>query len=170
MKNKIYIIVVIAALAGLLFQSCSVMVEPYYTNVKKLYTVEPGQNVQKINELLGIGPYDFYYNFSEGTIVYVYKYKHLYHKMNIVLNQPDTRNEMFLNTGGVDYYREPANIYMTFDQNTGKLIGYHTDAGRENSTYVMRHENSLREINRDYKLYEKLYVPQRKKKSGFLTK
>jgi hypothetical protein len=169
MKNKILKYMLLAVISGFLLQSCSVVVEPYYTNVKKLYTVEPGQNLQKINELLGVGPYDFYYNFSEGTIVYVYKYKHLYHKMNLVLNQPDVRNDMFLNTGGVDYYKEPANIYMTFDQNTGKLITFHTDAGRENSYYIMRHENSLREINRDYKLYEKLYVPERKKKGGFLS-
>ena len=146
-----------------MLQSCSV-IEPYHTNIKRLYDVEPGAKVTKVNETLGVTPYDFYHNFTDGTIVYVYKYKHLYHKMKLVLGKPDVRNENYLTTGGKDFYKKPSNIYMTFDQASGQLIGYHTDAGRENSEYIMKHENTLREVNKDYRKFEKLNVPRGRKK------
>ena len=162
MKRNIYLIFGIV-LASFLIQSCSIT-EPHYTSIKKLYGVEPGVKIKKVNEQLGVKPYDFYYNFSDGTVVYVYQYKHLYHKMKLVLGKPDVRNENYLTTGGKDHYKKAGNIYMTFDQSSGSLIGYNSDAGRENSVNVMMHENTLREVDADYKKYERLYIRNSRKR------
>lgn len=147
-------------------QGCKV-VEPHYTNIEKLYKVDPGMNLNKVNELLETTPYDFYYNFKEGTFVYVYKYKHQYHKFKKILGVPDLQNEEYVSSGGVDFYKDPSNIYMTFDQKSGLLITFNTDAGRESSEAIIKHENTLKIVNSKYKEYEYLEFPKKKKKSLF---
>jgi hypothetical protein len=164
MKHNIFIVIIITLF--FVNQGCKV-VEPHYTSIEKLYKVDPGMGLNKVNEILEMTPYDFYFNIKEGTYVYVYKYKHQYHKFKKVLGVPDLRNEEYLSSGGSDYYKEPANIYMTFDQKTGLLISYHTDAGRENAENIIKHENTLKIVNSKYEEYNYLDIPSKKKKSLF---
>ena len=166
MKNKLYIIVTIGIFA-IFTQSCMVT-EPYYTTVKKLYEVKPGMTLKKVAETLAIQPYDFYYNISNENMVYVFKYKHMYHKMTLVMQKPDVRNEPYLNSGGSEFYKEPGDIYMEFDKSK-KLVGYHTTKGRANNVNILKHENTIKAIQQDYTKFNALDdEPKKSKKSNML--
>lgn len=135
-----------------LLSSCSKIIEPHYTTVKKLYDVKNGDNLKKVNETLGVTPYDFYFNTKEGSVVYVYKYKHEYHKLQSAAN-----SEASL-TMGTPRYKEPGNIYMEFDQSSKKLLGFYTDNGKEKTLDILKHENTLRQIQKDYTKYNLLNI------------
>ena len=164
MKN-IYKITIIGLFA-IIMQSCMVT-EPYYTTVKKLYDVKPGMNLKKVNETLSVEPYDFYYNVGGENMVYVYKYQHMYHKMTLIMMKPDTRNETYLNTGGSEYYKQPGDIYMEFDKSK-KLVGFHTETGRANNVRILKHENTIKEIQRDYNRFNELDTGKKSEKKGLL--
>ncbi len=151
--NKIiYTVLGFVGLIGFMSSCSPKITEPYYTTVKKLYDVNPGDKLKKVNETLGIEPYDFYFNSNEGSIVYVFKYMHQYHKYNAFAGAEEA-----LRTGE-PRFKEPNNIYMEFDQKSKKLLGYYTDNGKSKTLAILKHENTIREIQKDYTAYERLDV------------
>jgi len=152
MKYKIiYTVISFVTLVGLL-SSCSKVTEPYYTTIKKIYDVNYGDKLQEVNQTLGVKPYDFYFDVKKGSFVYVYKYMHEYH----TLHSPARSKEAL--TYGTSRFKEPSNVYMEFNQDSKELLGFYTDNGKEKTIDILKQENTLREVQKDYTNYEKLNI------------
>ena len=78
----------------------------------------------EVQSTLGVEPFDFYQNLSEGEMIVEYRYLH----KKLEIKSKD--NNYVKSTGRI--ITEPSSIYCTYDKE-GKLIAYYTDAGKNNS-------------------------------------
>jgi hypothetical protein len=67
----------------------------YYTSVEKIYKLEKNMSYLKVNDILGIQPYDIYVDFNNGKKIVTYLYKNRYHEVENTL----TDSEKGLNGG-----------------------------------------------------------------------
>ena len=111
----------------------------HFTTIDKLFYVELGMTSDEVQSTLGVEPFDFYQNLSEGEMIVEYRYLHK--KLQI-----KSKDNNYVKSKGEDYYTDPSSIYCTYDKE-GKLIAYYTDAGRDNSEDAYIWENTVIEYN-----------------------
>ncbi len=111
----------------------------HFTTIDKLFYVELGMTSNEVQSTLGVEPFDFYQNLSEGEMIVEYRYLHK--KLEI-----KSKDNNYVKSTGEDYYTEPSSIYCTYDKE-GKLIAYYTDAGKNNSEAAYIWENTIIEYN-----------------------
>ena len=111
----------------------------HFTTIDKLFYVELGMTSNEVQSTLGVDPFDFYQNLSEGEMIVEYRYLHK--KLEI-----KSKDNNYVKSKGEDYYTEPSSIYCTYDKE-GKLIAYYTDAGKNNSEDAYIWENTIIKYN-----------------------
>lgn len=157
-KNLSYILLLITA--PMLAKSFAQETEPYFTTIEKLHAVKTDMTIDQVNQTLGILPYEAYFDVNEKSKILVYKYKH---KMQVL---PSIRvtDESYLTEGGDAYYSAPGNIYIIFNSED-KMSSYFTDAGKKESTNILKFDNTIRLIIDDPAKYENYSIetPAKKK-------
>ena len=115
----------------------------YYTSVEKIYKLEKDMSYLKVNDVLGIQPYDIYVDFNNGKKIVTYLYKNRYHEVENTL----TDSEKGLNGGTPKYLtssEDDQSLYCVFDQNTQLLNSYVSDIGRNKASQVLKDEQNLK--------------------------
>ena len=111
----------------------------HFTTIDKLFYVELGMTTDEVQSTLGVEPFDFYQNLSEGEMIVEYRYLHK--KLEI-----KSKDNNYVKSKGEDYFTDPSSIFCTYDKE-GKLIAYYTDAGKNNSEDAYIWENTVIEYN-----------------------
>ena len=111
----------------------------HFTTIDKLFYVEIGMTTNQVQTTLGVEPFDFYQNLSEGEMIIEYRYLHK--KLEI-----KSKDNNYVKSKGEDYYTDAASIYCTYDKE-GKLIAFYTDAGKNNSEDAYIWENTVIQYN-----------------------
>lgn len=111
----------------------------HFTTIDKLFYVELGMTSNEVQSTLGVEPFDFYQNLSDGEMIVEYRYLHK--KLEI-----KSKDNNYVKSKGEDYYTDPSSIYCTYDKE-GKLIAYYTDAGKNNSEDAYIWENTVIQYN-----------------------
>jgi hypothetical protein len=144
MKKLLFIATILVV-----FASCNKWVAPPFTNVSELAKVRKGMTMTKVNEVLGIQPYDIYTVQDDGGTVLVYNYRVKERRMNIGarwnFNQR-TKTERGQKEG-IDWYGEASRVYILFEDD--KVASLITDHGREDAEILMVTSNNLQLISKD---------------------
>lgn len=138
--------VFILSISMLILESCAnknFLIAPTFTNVKKISSLQLGQSLNEVNQVLGIYPYDVM-TLSEGDLICQYKYRIMERKIPI-----SNRNEFhrftesdslslsseLAQTYGKVFYTDWKDLYVSFKG--GKLVSYTSTSGLERANYIM---------------------------------
>ena len=126
--------------------SCSnkrFLVAPEFTNVEKIIQLEEEMTVKKVNEVLGILPYDAY-NLDLKNLILSYNYRLKKRRLPVtnrsnhvnMYKDPENKtvNSEAAQKGGSLYYADWKQIYISFYD--GKLVGYISDNGLERTNKI----------------------------------
>ncbi|HAW51548.1 MAG TPA: hypothetical protein DCX54_04345 [Flavobacteriales bacterium] len=144
MKKLLFITTILVV-----FASCNKWVAPPFTNVSELSKVRKGMTMTKVNEVLGIQPYDIYTVQDDGGTVLVYNYRVKERRMNIGARwnyNQRTKTERGQKEG-IDWYGEASRVYILFEDD--KVASLITDHGREDAEILMVTSNNLQLISKD---------------------
>lgn len=138
----------------LISSSCSqskYVVAPPFTDVEKISKIELGQSKEKVNEILGISPYDVLFH-NGGNYVCLYNYRLLDRRLGIdnsknnIENGPGTTlSSQEGQTSGVPFYSEWKRIYVNFEN--GVVKHYATDTGLEDANYIGLVNGTIKLLN-----------------------
>lgn len=132
-------------LIGTVFTSCTYYIAPPYTSVNELIKVRKGMTMSKVNEVLGIQPYDIYTIQDDGSTILVYNYRLKDRKMSVSdLNTSKTERGQ---KEGVDWYGDPSRVYILFEDD--KVASLISDHGREDAELLMLVNNNLQLISKE---------------------
>ena len=126
----------------IIFSSCSVLTSPKYTKVEKIIKLEEGMTITEVTTTLGLDPYDVLHIQKDGTTLLLYYYKHK--ERDIGKFQKD--NEASLTQGRKIRYVKPSRLYVLFDDDQ-KLQSVYSEAGLQNSPFIVRTDQILHRIN-----------------------
>ena len=137
----------LAAFIAIVYSSCTYFIAPPYTSVNELIKVRKGMTISKVNEVLGIQPYDIYTVQDDGGTILVYNYRIKERKMSVNGNFAKVTKSERGQKEGIDWYGEPSRVYILFEEdNVASLI---TDHGREDAELLMITNNNLQLISRE---------------------
>jgi hypothetical protein len=127
-------------LGGLfVFASCGHYVTlPKYTTVSKIYKLHEGMELNEINALLDLTPYDVRINMANNEKILVYKYKHSFQRVRGKYYEFERLN----NTEKMEYYNE-SDIYIVLNAQNDKLKYYYTSAGLKSAKDLLKKENKI---------------------------
>ena len=139
-------------LIALMISSCTsrnFVVAPSFTNVQKISSLEKDQNLQEVNNLLNVEPYDIV---SGGDIfLCYYNYRLLERKIPIAnsnknrsINDLDSQslNSELSQMTGAKFYTEWTKLYVFFKD--GKLASFITSDGLKDANYLMLVNGSIK--------------------------
>ena len=130
----------------LILESCAnknFLIAPTFTNVKKISTLQLGQSLNEVNQVLGIYPYDVM-TLSEGDLICQYKYRIMERKIPISNKNEFHRysesdslslSSELAQTYGKVFYTDWKDLYVSFKG--GKLVSYTSTSGLERANYIM---------------------------------
>ena len=135
--------------------SCSqsrFIVAPAFTSVDKISKISQGDDLDKVNSLLGIGPYDIVY-LNDNDFLCYYNYRILERKMNIdnsnknrKANKDKHLSSELSQTFGTPFYTEWKKLYVSFSN--GSLSHYISDTGMERANYIQLVEGMITLLNK----------------------
>jgi len=130
--------------------SCAVQqnqkwIAPPYTSVDKIIKVKEGMSIEEVNNVLGINPYDIYILQDKGASILIYNYRIKDREMEVPSNY--NQRTKFIHseeaqTSGEIRYKTDGNILYAFFKD-GKLETMLTDAGKDNSEYLLLINNNV---------------------------
>lgn len=148
MKSKIYLMTVLTVILS----SCANRwIAPPFTEVSKIAEVKSGMSIREVNITLGIDPYDIYHIQEDGSSVLVYNYRRKDRRMPISSNPNQAERSIHTaegQTSGEAWYGSTARLYCLFTN--GKLKSLITDAGREDSEYILIIQNDIQLVAKEH--------------------
>ena len=162
-------------LIALVISSCTsrnFVVAPSFTNVQKISSLEKDQNLQEVNNLLNVEPYDIV---SGGDIfLCYYNYRLLERKIPIAnsnknrsINDLDSQslNSELSQITGAKFYTEWKKLYVFFKD--GKLASFITSDGLNDANYLMLVNGSIKLLSeKDLDQVSKKIIQVVKDKTG----
>lgn len=131
----------------LFLASCTYHIAPPYTSVSELIKVRKGMTLNKVNEVLGIQPYDIYTIQDDGSTVLVYNYRIKDRKMSISGDPAKATKTERGQKEGIDWYGEASRVYILFEDD--KVASLISDHGREDAELLMLVNNNLQLISKE---------------------
>jgi hypothetical protein len=135
--------------------SCSqskFVVAPAFTSVDKISKISQGDDFDKVNSLLGVGPYDIIYLNNNDFLCY-YNYRLLERKMNIdnsnknrKANKDNHLSSETSQTFGSPFYTDWKKLYVSFSN--GSLSHYTSDTGMERANYIQLVNGTITLLNK----------------------
>ncbi|MEQ8325111.1 MAG: hypothetical protein RIC15_06190 [Vicingaceae bacterium] len=145
--RKILLLAFIAAS----FTACNYFIAPPYTSVNELIKVRKGMTITKVNEVLGIQPYDLYNVQDDGGTILVYNYRIKDRKMKVPGMSYKQREKVIKSERGqkegIEWYAEASRVYILFEDD--KVASLITDHGREDAEWLMITNNNLQLIAKE---------------------
>jgi len=142
-------------LIPILFSSCATWIAPTYTSVDKMLQVEKGMSSVKVDETLGIKPYNMLHR-NDSTSIFEYHYRLKDRDVNNIIKYNDFIHQEQSQTGGENWFTKPSKFYVLYDNN--KLSTLVTENGLENSDYLLLKNNNLILVSQsdlvNFKLFE----------------
>ncbi len=123
----------------ILSSSCGKWIAPPYTNVDKILQIQPGMELQEVNIILEIEPYDVYIRRDNDFIV-IYNYRVKDRRMKLSGPTKHTTDETS-QTAGTDWYGDSYYCYVYFQDNKVKSIL--TDEGLKKSEDILIKNNNI---------------------------
>ena len=117
----------------------------YYTETEKLSRLTNGMDVQQVNKMLEIEPYDVYFA-SDGCKILAYQYRLKYRKYKASLKKEGFNNETS-QRAGIEYYDKPNMAYVYFVDD--KMTSVITDEGLKEGAYIVTENNILKSISKN---------------------
>jgi len=145
-RTKQLVIVLIGTLALL---SCTRYIVPPFTDVSKITQLKAGMKVKQVSDVLGIEPYDIFYQQETGAQILSFNYRvknramNVYNTVNYVEVQRQTSDEESQKEGEVYYDKNYKTIYVLFSP-TGDLTSYITTAGQRDKGKLILLGNTLK--------------------------
>ena len=147
-KNLLYLLV------ALVFSSCATIQRatyPYFTSVEKMTMLKKGMEIQKVNSILGIDPYDLYVTQEEGVTVALYHYRTKKRRMKLSGNFTKADEQKHGSsdgqTAGKDWYdKDEKKVFVLFED--GKMLSLLTDKGRADGEVLLMVNNNLKYITK----------------------
>jgi len=144
--------IILYSLIALLALSCTTWTAPYFTNVEKLSQLKKGMEVETVNEVLGIAPYDLYVTQEEGVSVVIYHYRTKKRRMKLSANAQEAEAQKF---GGQDgqvagrewYDKDEKKVFVVFED--GKLNSFLTEKGRADGELLLMVDNNLKYVTKE---------------------
>lgn len=146
--NRLKILAIGVVLASMLF-SCSRYIAPPFTDVTKIAQLKSGMRVKQVSDVLGIDPYDVYYQQETGAQILSFNYRlknrvmNVYNTVNYTEVQRQTSDEDSQKEGETYYDKDYKTIYVLFSP-TGELTSYITTAGQKDKGKLILLGNTLR--------------------------
>lgn len=138
------------------------VVAPPFTDVEKITKLEVGQSKEKVNEVLGIMPYDILY-LNDGNVVYFFNYRLLDRKIGIdnsrenIEKNAKTLSSKESQTKGDIFYSHWKRLYICFKNNS--LTHFVTDTGLEDANYLELVNGTIKLLNSKNLELNNFYVP-----------
>lgn len=145
--------VFILSISMLILESCAnknFLVAPTFTNVKKISSLQLGQSLNDVNQVLGIYPYDVI-TLSEGDLICQYKYRIMERKIPLSnrgefhrFTEADSLSlsSELAQTYGKVFYTDWKDLYVSFKG--GKLVSYTSTSGFERANYILLVEGTIK--------------------------
>lgn len=131
----------LAVIISVIFASCGKYIAPEYTNVDQLIKVRKGMTITKVNEVLGIQPFDLQMVQDDGGTVLVYNYRVKDRRAKVTGTYDKFVKSEAAQKSGMDWYGDPSRVYILFEDD--KMAGLITDIGREDAEILMIVNNNL---------------------------
>jgi hypothetical protein len=153
MKKKSFFKCIIIGGVSLIMFSCAqskFVVAPPFTDVEKITKLEVGQSKEKVNEVLGITPYDILY-LNDGNVVYFFNYRLLDRKIGVdnsrenIEKNAKTLSSKESQTKGDSFYSHWKRLYICFKNNT--LTNFISDTGLEDANYLELVNGTIKLLN-----------------------
>lgn len=129
------------------FAACNSLykVIPYYTEPSKIAQLSVNMELSKVNQVLGIEPYDVYHMQDDGSSILVYAYRRKERKIKKA-DKPENIYGPESQTNGEVWYTSEGFAYLLF--NKGKLQSLITDEGRKSSKAILVSNNIIQLISK----------------------
>ena len=134
-------------LLGSILSSCTYFIAPAYTSVDELSKVRKGMTMSKVNEVLGIQPFDIYTVQDDGGTILVYNYRIKDRRAKVHGNLTEYTKTEASQKEGIPWYGEPSRAYLLFKDD--KMASLITDNGRQDAERLMIVNNNLQLISRE---------------------
>jgi hypothetical protein len=149
--NQIRLFVLAAGIAVITSCTSIYQAAPPYTSVDKMILLKADMNMQTVNEILGIQPYDIYTIQETGGSILVYYYRVKDRKVKLPTDpkkqEEFIHSEEYQRAGDTYYNLENSKLYVFFKD--GKMKSMMTDRGLEKSEYLMILNNNIRYISKE---------------------
>lgn len=141
--------ITITVAACMLLYSCTRYIVPPFTDVAKITQLKSGMKVKQVSDVLGIEPYDIFYQQETGAQVLSFNYRlknrvmNVYSTVNLTEVQRQTSDENSQKAGDTYYDKDYKTIYALFSP-TGELTSYITTAGQHDKGKLILLGNTLK--------------------------
>jgi hypothetical protein len=132
---------------GSLFYSCTYYIAPAYTSVDELSKVRKGMTMSKVNEVLGIQPFDIYTVQDDGGTILVYNYRLKDRRAKVNGNLLEYTKTEASQKEGTPWYGEASRAYLLFKDD--KMASLITDNGRQDAERLIIVNNNLQLISKE---------------------
>lgn len=145
MRSKLLIV----AAGCLVLASCTRYIVPPFTDVSKITQLKSGMKVKQVSDVLGIEPYDIFYQQETGAQILSFNYRlknrvmNVYNTVNYTEVQRQTSDENSQKAGDVYYDKDYKTIYALFNP-TGDLTSYITTSGQRDKGKLILLGNTLK--------------------------
>ncbi|MCE9540012.1 MAG: hypothetical protein K8R85_12460 [Bacteroidetes bacterium] len=143
---------------------------PPFTSVDKIIQLKSDMDIRKVNEMLGIQPYDIYTIQETGGSLLVYNYRIRDRKVKLPVDlakQDEFIHSEEFQTKGDTYYRTDAQRLFIFFQE-GKMKSMLTDNGINNAEHLLIMNNTISYISKEE--YNKVRMYRLGSSSNYLLK
>ena len=152
MKKLTQSFVLFACISMLMFSCQSIYKSaPPYTSVDKIIQLKADMDIAKVNEVLGIQPYDIYTIQETGGSILVYNYRLKDRKVKLPTDPKKQdeyiHSEEYQHAGDIYYNLESSRVFVFLKD--GKLKSMMTDRGVENSEHLMILNNNIAYISKE---------------------
>lgn len=147
MNKKIKVAILLFGVIS--FVSCSRYMVPPFTDVSKITQLKTGMKVKQVADILGIEPYDVYYQQETGAQILSFNYRlknrimYVYNTVNIMEVKRQTSDENSQKAGEIYYDKHYRTLYTMFD-NKGDMTSYITTGGKEDEGKLIVLGNTLK--------------------------
>lgn len=138
-----------ALLGVFLLSACTRYIAPPFTDVTKITQLKAGMKVKQVSDILGIDPYDIYYQQETGAQILSFNYRlknrvmNVYQTVNVAEVGRQTSDEDSQKEGEIYYDKNYKTIYVLFSP-TGDMTSYITTAGQQDKGKLILLGNTLR--------------------------
>ena len=136
-----------AIMLGAFFYSCTSYIAPAYTSVDELSKVRKGMTMSKVNEVLGIQPFDIYTVQDDGGTILVYNYRLKDRRAKVSGNLMEYTKTEASQKEGIPWYGEASRAYLLFKDD--KMASLITDHGRQDAERLIIVNNNLQLISKE---------------------
>jgi len=139
-RNFVFLVGLSIVLSG-----CSNWIAPEYTDVSKLSHLKIGMSIDEVNSILGILPYDLYFNQGNNDIVAIYNYRKLERVQKVNDSWYFIHSEASQRSGKL-IYKDPSFCYIYFKND--KLKSLTTELGKKKGEIILVKNNNITVLNR----------------------